>query len=344
MSTDFAISAPGEVLLIRGSPTDGRCQIDVRDGFDPPRFVLGGTASFLPYVPELLSRARQLWLGPSRGRKSFPISRLPVINYLADVDIYEGPLRKAAFIVQELAQPAFNAPDAVLRTRRDQVAACLAGLPGVSIPRTIRTPAPDRATLTEAITAAGLTFPLLIRPTGAHGGDGIIKVDCREDLATARIRSDDGPVYVTEFVDFADADGLYRKYRVVVVGDEIFVRHVIIGDNWLLHAERRTQNTEAEEQAALAAFAEQTRPAIRSAVMAVADALNLDYFGIDCSLRPDGAMLVFEANACMNVLHNSAPSPSMWEAPIATILAALRDLLADPARWRAQPAQPAVAA
>jgi hypothetical protein len=39
----------------------------------------------------------------------------------------------------------------------------------------------------------------------------------------------------------------------------------------------------------------------------------------------------------MNVLHNSAPSPSMWDAPIATILEALSGLLADPARWRAQP-------
>lgn len=337
MSTDFAISAPGEVLLIRGSPTDRHCRIDVQDGFDPPRFVLGGTASFLPYVPELLPRARQLWLGPSRGQKSFPISRLPVINYLADADIYEGPLHKAAFIVQELGQPAFNAPDAVLRTRRDQVAASLAGLPGVSIPRTIRAPAPDRATLTKAIATEGLAFPLLIRPAGAHGGDGMTKIDRPEDLETAKIRFDDGPVYVTEFVDFADADGLYRKYRVVVVGEEIFVRHLIIGDTWLLHAERRTHNTEAEEQAALAAFAEQTRPAIRGAVMAVADALNLDYFGIDCSLRPDGRMLVFEANACMNVLHNDIPSPSMWEAPIATILAALRGLLAEPARWRSQP-------
>ncbi len=337
MSTDFAISAPGEVLLIRGSPADRHCRIDVQDGFDPPRFVLGGTASFLPYVPELLSRARQLWLGPSQGQKPFPIRRLPVINYLADADIYEGPLRKAARIVQRLGQPAFNAPDAVLRTRRDQVATSLAGLTGVLMPRTIRTPASDRATLIQAIAEEGLAFPLLIRPAGAHGGDGMTKVDRREDLETAKIRFDDGPVYVTEFVDFADADGLYRKYRVVVVGDEIFVRHVIIGDSWLLHAERRTQNTQAEEEVALAAFAEQTCPAIRPAVMAVADALNLDYFGIDCSLRPDGGMLVFEANACMNVLHNSVPSPSMWDAPIAMILAALRGLLAEPARWRAQP-------
>jgi glutathione synthase/RimK-type ligase-like ATP-grasp enzyme len=337
MSTDSKLT-PDEVLLIRGAPTDRSCQIDVQDGFNPPRFVLGGTASFLPYVPELQSRARQLWLGPNRRRQPLSTVSLPAINYLADPDIYEVALRKADALVQQSRQPAFNAPAAVLRTHRDQVAANLTGLAGVCMPRTIRTSAPDRATLRETIATEGLAFPLLIRPAGVHGGVGMIKVDRPEDLETAKIRLDDGPFYVTEFVDFADADGLYRKHRVVVVGNEIFLRHVIIAESWLLHAERRMQNTQAEEQAALAAFADLTVPAIRSAVMAMAETLQLDYFGIDCSLRPDGSLLVFEANACMNVLHNDAPSPSMWEGPIASILAALRGLLADPARWRGQPA------
>ena len=338
MSSDSQLSAPDEVILIRGAPFNRHCRIDVQDGFDPPRFVLSGTASFLPYVPELLSRARQLWLSPRRGLKPLPMRRLPVINYLADADIYEGALRKADLIVQQLRKPAFNAPAAVLRTGRDEVAKGLSGVGGVCMPRTIRTPAPHPEALGRAIAVEGLNFPLLIRPVGAHGGDDMIKVDRPEDIQAAKIRFGNEPVYVTEFVDFADADGLYRKHRVVVVGDQIFLRHVIIGESWLLHASRRTQNTEAEEQAALAAFAEQTAPAIRSSVMAVAEALSLDYFGIDCSLRPDGSLLVFEANACMNVLHNDAPSPSMWEEPIAAIAAALRELLANPGRWRAQPA------
>lgn len=337
MSSDSQLIASDEVLLIRGGPVGRSCKIDVRDGFDPPRMVLNGTASFLPYVPELLSRAQQLWLGPGKWTKPVTMRRRPVINYMADVDIYEEALGKADLVVRQVRQPAFNAPAAVLRSGRDQVADRLADLPGVRMPRTIRTPAPDRATLAETIAVAGLTFPLLIRAAGAHGGEGMIKVDRPEDLETAKIGFDDGPVYVTEFVDFADADGLYRKHRVVVVGQEIFLRHIIIGDSWLLHADRRAQNTEIEERAALAAFAERICPAIRPTVMAVAEALELDYFGIDCSLRPDGGMLVFEANACMNILHNSAASPSMWDAPIATILEALRGLLANPARWRAQP-------
>ena len=124
----------------------------------------------------------------------------------------------------------------------------------------------------------------------------------------------------------------------MVVGEEIFLRHQIVGETWLLHAERRTQDTGEEELAALTRFDEITCPAIRPAVMAIARTLGLDYFGVDCSIRPDGQVLVFEANACMNILLNSAPSPNMWDAPIAAILAALRRLLDEPGRWRTQPA------
>lgn len=337
MVSDSTPSSPSEVLVIRGGPVAGHWKVDTQDGFDPPSLILKGTASFLPYVPELLPRARQLWLGPGEWTARVKISRLPVINYMADVDLYRAALRKADEVVRQIGRPAFNAPAAVLRTGRDQVAATLADVPGVRMPRTIRTLASEPSALAEAIRAEALTFPILIRPAGAHGGEGMVKIDHAKDLEATPIQFDEGPLYVTEFVDFADADGLYRKHRLVVVGQEIFLRHIIVGENWLLHSARRGENTEAEEQAALTAFAAEVPPAVRQVVMAVADALDLDYFGIDCAFLPDGGMLVFEANACMNVFHNSASSPNMWEAPITTALTALRGLLADPGRWRGQP-------
>ena len=55
---------------------------------------------------------------------------------------------------------------------------------------------------------------------------------------------------------------------------------------------------------------------------------------MDCSLRPDGSVLLFEANAAMNVLHNLRPSPNLWDAPIRDITDALVGLLTAPARWR----------
>ncbi|HEX6613512.1 MAG TPA: hypothetical protein VF022_06600, partial [Rhodanobacteraceae bacterium] len=89
-----------------------------------------------------------------------------------------------------------------------------------------------------------------------------------------------------------------------------------------------------EEEAALRDFRPQLLPAIEERVAAIGDALGLDYFGIDCNLRPDGDLLAFEANPLMDILHNSMTSPNCWDAAIADIHDALAALLFDPARWR----------
>ena len=56
--------------------------------------------------------------------------------------------------------------------------------------------------------------------------------------------------------------------------------------------------------------------------------------------RPDGRVLVFEANVGMKILFNQFQSPSVWDAPIARIEAALVALLRDPTRWTAGRAAP----
>jgi len=44
-----------------------------------------------------------------------------------------------------------------------------------------------------------------------------------------------------------------------------------------------------------------------AAIQEITNRLGLEIYGIDCSLRPDGSMLIFEANANMNFLTNDHP-------------------------------------
>jgi glutathione synthase/RimK-type ligase-like ATP-grasp enzyme len=46
-------------------------------------------------------------------------------------------------------------------------------------------------------------------------------------------------------------------------------------------------------------------PQLRPAIDEITSRLKLEYYGIDCNLRPDGQMLIFEANANMNNLHGT---------------------------------------
>ena len=120
----------------------------------------------------------------------------------------------------------------------------------------------------------------------------------------------------------------------IIVGRRVFWRHLIIGERWLLHSDGRIAGAQAEEAAALARFEADTLPRLTPMLNAIRAAVGLDHFGLDVCLRPDGELLVFEANACMNVLDNSTiPPPNMWETPIAAVREALGELHEHPERW-----------
>ena len=48
-------------------------------------------------------------------------------------------------------------------------------------------------------------------------------------------------------------------------------------------------------------------PELKAAIQEITKRLNLELYGIDCSLHPGGRMLIFEANANMNFLTNDHP-------------------------------------
>ncbi|MES2723945.1 MAG: hypothetical protein V4656_12405 [Pseudomonadota bacterium] len=322
-------------LLFMGVPDDGRVMAQGQGLLRRPTYVFSGTCSFLDYVGERFAGAREIWFAPPAGPMSLRVAPGPMVNYLADPDIYGVALGKAERVARAMGGPCLNWPGAVLRSGRDSVARALAGIPGVVAPRTERLRGSGPPELARMIADLGMRYPVLIRPVGAHGGKELLRIDGPGDLeGLVAGWMCDAPLYVTEFHPFADPDGVHRKYRLAVIGDQIILRHVIIGDTWLLHADSQAEGTEADEEARLASFQEGLLPVIAPAVHEIARRLGLDVFGIDCHLDQDGRLLLFEANACMNFLARSVPPPNMWDAPVEAIRSALLALLADPTRWR----------
>jgi hypothetical protein len=258
----------------------------------------------------------------------------PFLNHIADPDTCSSALALATRVLDQVPRPCFNHPAAVAGTRRHEVARTLAGIAGLVVPKAILAQQATLSSVSDAITRAGLSFPVLLRSVGTHGGMSLVKADQTADLEkvlSAQPRRHD--LYVTEFRDFRSRDGRYRKYRVVVVGGEIFLRHCIIGDNWMLHATRRAGGTEELERAMFARFAHEWEAQLQPVFREIASRLQLDYFGVDCNIDDHGRVLLFEANACMNVLKNTSESPNMWDAPIAQIKRAVEERLAEPSTW-----------
>ena len=236
-----------------------------------------------------------------------------IVNLVSDADLGRDLIAPLADFADRLHKPVVNHPRLILPTDRESIALRLAGLAGTVVPATRRIEARDLA----AWSAGGVALPLpvaperpaIVRHAGTHGGDRMELVSQPEELAAFAAEAGDQALYLTEFVDYRSADGCYRKYRFVFVGEEILPYHLAIGDGWKVHhASTRMGDVEwmrAEESAFLS---EPERVFGAAAMAALADIrrrVGLDYFGIDCALDAQGRVIVFEVNASMLIhLHN----------------------------------------
>jgi len=195
--------------------------------------------------------------------------------------------------------PLINSPERVRRTGRTMLPELLREVPDLLVP-SVR--------LWRSGEAADACAPALLRPVGAHGGDGLVLVRTPHELAQALTGPDDR--YVTAFRDFRSPDGAWRKYRMVFVDRRPYPYHLAIADHWLVHYYTSNMASHPErceeERRFLADPAAAIGAPALAAVGEVGERLGLDYGGIDFSVLEDGRVLVFEANATM-VVHPETP-------------------------------------
>jgi glutathione synthase/RimK-type ligase-like ATP-grasp enzyme len=321
--------------VLFGLPDDRRAQINLVDDGRRLSFDLPGTIDLVTHLPRERFAAEVVYLQP--GQKQ-PARLRPgaLVNHIGDPDICSQALEAARQIVRKSGRPCFNHPDAIGATTRDGVARTLRGIPGLDVPKTIRIAAPTPKELRAAAEREGLEYPILVRVAGAHGGTNMVKIDkpdAAEDIDRLD-RSTRAALYATEFRDFAGRDGLYRKFRIVMVGDAMFLRQMIVGEGWLIHARRRAADTRNEELDLFASFKDTHAARLEPIFQEIARRLDLDFFGVDCAIDDAGVVVLFEANACMKILEQTQKSSNVKAQTIAEINKAVQDRLASPTTWR----------
>lgn len=337
MAVASVTSATGstDLNVLSGVPDDRLCEVGVNEAGNGLQIAVPGTANILAHLPRGQFSLNIQPVDPDTVPDKVRMRGGPILNHIGDADRCSVALKKAQQIVARSGRGCFNHPLGVLKTTRDGVARTLAGIAGLRVPRVARHAFDGVSGLKGAIEREGLRYPLILRIAGDHGGVSAVKLDTASNLDEVhRINPQGRELYLTEFVDFASKDGRFRKLRVAMVGNQIFLRHMIVGDKWLLHAGSRGANTTREEVRMLERFVSERQASLEPIFLEIAKRLDLDWFGIDFALGEDFTMTLFEANACMNILANTAPSPNMWDAPIARIKTALVKRLKTPASWR----------
>jgi tetratricopeptide (TPR) repeat protein len=254
-----------------------------------------------------------------------------VVNLISDVDRGHAFLAPAQELVERVGGPVVNHPKKVAGTNRESVARRLAALPSCSVPQTRLYQAAELRDLLSSASPALPAFPLLVRPAGTHGGDDFDKMENPAQLQTFLGGHEPRSYYLIPFVDYRSEDGFFRKYRFVCVGDEILPYHLAIDNQWKVHHVTTSMATHTWMQDEERAFLEDPwrvfGVAQQAALQRIRDAIGLDFFGIDCGLDRDGAVVVFEVNASMLVHGRNQRFPYKTEA-VERIKQAFHGLLA----------------
>jgi hypothetical protein len=257
-----------------------------------------------------------------------------VFNSIGDADLCREGLEAACLVVERTTRPVINHPTQVLKTGRAANVARLRGLPNVVVPRMTKLP---KRTLMGSDAAAkiagdGFVFPLLVRAPGFHTGLHFAHVETPEALAAAVKDFPGDAVWLIERLDARDDAGMYRKYRVMVVGGILYPLHLAISRDWKVHYFTADMADSPENRAKDEEFLTDMARAIGANAVAglerIRAALALDYGGIDFAVSRHGDILFFEGNATMVVYPPVLDLKWAYRRPaVEAVLAAVHTML-----------------
>ncbi len=229
---------------------------------------------------------------------------------IAQSDQNMSLLQAVAAAIINWPKPVLNSPERIALLSRNQACEYLQSIPSVSMPSTVRI---DRQQLVKIanqelaldfILIDGI-YPIIVRPVDSHAGQGLDKIVDAVALTLYLQDYANTEFYISRFIDYRGQDGLFRKYRIVLIEGRPFLCHLAISEHWMIHylnagmaesAEKR-----AEEAAVMLAFDTDFACRHTQAFKVINERVGLDYLGIDCGETSDGQLLIFEIDSCMIV-------------------------------------------
>ena len=207
-----------------------------------------------------------------------------------------------------------NAPTTIGKLTRDGVAKMFKNSSAIFSPST------DVVTRNDLIKIAlghsdisigefNVSCPFIVRPVGTHAGFGMKKIDTVSELSEFLKLVDGDQFYVCPFVDYSNADGMFRKCRIAFIDKKPFLCHLAISKNWMIHYLNAEMDVHAERRAEEAdwfANFELLAETHAGKFAELCAAVNLDYFVIDCAFLEDGKLLLFEVDVGM-IVHDMDP-------------------------------------
>jgi len=322
------------ILFINGVADDGKLTVRKIETGNTVKWRGSGSANLSSFIESDLFHCIPFIYDTSSEEQELPqIEIHAIFNQISDPDSHKITLTKTNKLYKVAFKeiPFFNPPSVIENTSRDKIYEQLQEIDKLKIPKTVKINPKSPSDIYTTIKKENFKFPVMCRQAGDHGGISTIKIDTDAEQFNA-LALDGREYYLTQFVDYKE-NGIYTKYRLVVIDGDVYIRHVIFSDNWLIHNASREymeKNIEyqQEEIKILKSFDSQIKSKIQDIIQNIHKRLKLDYFGIDCAIDKNMNVLVFEINANMAILaDNVLDSGEVWYAQIEVIKKAIIEMI-----------------
>jgi len=278
-------------------------------------------------------RLDMLYLRPGdRFPETVPDHDLAMLA-ICETDRNRPLLERLEPLLKSWPRPVICAPDRIARLSRDGASRLLQSVPGTVMPVTARI---DRRTLARAarIDGKAIGFPVIVRPVDSQKGSGLQRIDDLKGIADYLEAHAEPAFYVSRYVDYRGPDGLFRKYRIVLIDGRPYACHMAISDRWVVHymsaGMLESPSKRAEEAQFFATFDAGFTRRHRHALCSIAGRLGLEYVGIDCGETPEGDLLIFEVDSGMTVHSMDSVEIFSYKQPqMAKVFGAFRQMLVE---------------
>lgn len=241
--------------------------------------------------------------------------------------------------VRDWPRPVINRPEGIATLTRHDVSARLQGAPGIDMPVSADIGRAELLALSDGNVALNTIlsdggFPLIVRPLDSHAGTLLEKLEGPAAIPAYLGQTTAERFYISRFVDYGDADGLYRKYRIVLIDGKPYIAHFAVSGHWIVHymnaGMARSAEKRAEEALRMQSFDDDFAVRHAAAMAAIHARIGMPYLVIDCAEGRDGRLLVFEVDNSA-VVHDLDPEDIYpYKKPVMKkLFAAFRRMLED---------------
>jgi glutathione synthase/RimK-type ligase-like ATP-grasp enzyme len=335
---DVALDLQAQALRIQQHytlPAAGREAVRVLALMAPGEFMANAPLEFLVRDSDIT--LEMFYVSPGQPLPSSLPEHDVVFVAVNESDANRPILRRIEAWGKAWSRPVLNAPERIAMLSRTGSGMLLKSALGIVMPATVRV---DRHAL-ERMGSGRLAvgdlldkggFSIVVRPVDSHAGRGLSRLDDPSACVDYLSKTIDSEFYLSPFIDYRGADGLFRKYRVVLIDGRPYACHMAISTKWMVHYLNAGMADSAAKRAEEARFMQSFDGDFvrrhRQALHAIAERVGLDYLVIDCAETVAGELLVFEVDSGA-VVHAMDPVEVFPYKPpqMRKIFAAFREML-----------------